>query len=81
MPATTKVQSVLFDKQRTTPAKARAWLKKNGLVTKKIDTTDKYYRFRQFTPTYQARSASSIKYRTINVAPGIFFILQIHGRS
>jgi len=73
---TTKVQSVLFDKQTITPAKARAWLKKNGLVSKKIDTTDKYYRFRQFNPTY----SRGIKYRTINVAPGVYFILEIHGR-
>ena len=70
---TTKVQSVLFDKQRTTLTEARAWLKKTRLVTKKIDITNKYYRFRQFTPTY----GRGIKYRTINVAPGIYFILQI----
>jgi len=68
-----KIQSVLFDKQKFTPAKARAWLKKHKLISKKIDTTADYHRFRQFNPSYK----NGIKYRTVSIAPGIKYIIML----
>ena len=47
-----KVQSVLFNKDKYTPAEAIVWLKDHKFKVKKIDITDNYLRFRQYTPQY-----------------------------
>lgn len=45
------VQSVLFDKRFWDEKRARAWLKEHNFKFKnKIDITDNFLRFRQFSP-------------------------------
>ena len=46
-----KVQSVIFDKKKFSLHLSKEWLKKHGYKDKGVDDTDKFYRFRQFTPT------------------------------
>ena len=46
-----EVQSVLFNKKKYTLSRAKAWLKKNGYTSVKVDETDEYYRFRQHDPS------------------------------
>lgn len=43
-----EVQSLLFDRDLFTPAKAKAWAKAHGYKASDLDTTDRYYRLRQF---------------------------------
>jgi hypothetical protein len=45
-----RVQSLLFPRDRWTKPKARAWLKEHGYKSRKVDETDRYYRFRQEDP-------------------------------
>ena len=47
-----KVQSVLFNKNAFTKEVAIDFIHRNGFKLKKIDETNKFYRFRQFTPAY-----------------------------
>lgn len=46
-----EVQSVLFDKGSWTEAKARKWLKDNGMKSGKLDVTEEKLRFRQTDPS------------------------------
>ncbi len=46
----TIVQSILFDKSKFTATTARAWLKRNGFKSGKIDETPNELRFRQRVP-------------------------------
>lgn len=45
-----QVQSLLFPRDKWTKPEARAWLKEHGYKSKKVDETDRYYRFRQRDP-------------------------------
>lgn len=46
----TQIQSILFDKDKWTVDRAKEWLKDHGYKYGKVDTTDKYHRFRQLDP-------------------------------
>ena len=46
------IQSILFDKNFWTIKQAIMWLESNGYVHKKVHETDKFYRFRQLSPSY-----------------------------
>ena len=46
----TKVQSILFDRGRFNSSQARAWLKRNGFKSGKLDETENELRFRQRDP-------------------------------
>lgn len=57
----TTLQSVLFDKDIWTRAKARAWLKENDLKSDKLDETEDNFRFRQRDPgDFKPRSFRTI---------------------
>lgn len=57
----TTLQSVLFDKEIWTRAKARAWLKENDLKSDKLDETEDNFRFRQRDPgDFKPRSFRTI---------------------
>ncbi len=43
-------QSLLFDRRKWTPAKAKAWAKSHGFRYGKVDTKGAYHRLRQFAP-------------------------------
>lgn len=43
-------QSILIPRSSYTLKQAVAWLIKNEFVFPKVDETDNYYRFRQYTP-------------------------------
>lgn len=47
-----KVQSVIFNKNKYNINDCKLWLKEKNLLVKKIDETEKYYRFRQYNPNY-----------------------------
>ena len=47
-----KIQSVLFNKNKYTPEQAEIWLKDHKFKLKKIDKTENYLRFRQYSPAY-----------------------------
>jgi hypothetical protein len=47
-----KVQSVIFRRDKWTPAKASKWLQKNQYANKGIDEKDEHLRFRQLNPDY-----------------------------
>lgn len=68
-PAKTHVQSVLFNKDKWTPVKAKTWLSSHKMKHDGMDETDKYLRYRQYNP-----DASRFSYRTETVGKGITFI-------
>jgi hypothetical protein len=45
-----KIQSVLFDKNKITLNHAIDWLDKNGYSHRKVDETQTLFRFRQISP-------------------------------
>lgn len=45
-----RVQSLLFPRDKWTKPEARDWLKEHGYKSRKVDETDRYYRFRQEDP-------------------------------
>ena len=45
-----RVQSILFDKDVWTVARAKAWLKRHGYRYGKVDETTQDFRFRQADP-------------------------------
>jgi len=59
------IQSVLFEKDQWTVAKAKIWLKAHGYYYGKSDSTTSHIRFRQFDPS------SKMRYRTITFGHGI----------
>ena len=65
----TEIQSILMPRKMGLK-KAINWVRKEGYVVKKIDKTDKYFRFRQKEPKYK-------KYRTIDFGKGIKAVLGI----
>jgi len=64
-----RVQSVLFDEHVWSINDARRWLLNNGFIDPKVDITNKYYRFRQYNPTYSER------YRIKKINSSISFII------
>jgi hypothetical protein len=72
--ATTKVQSVLCSKKRfKTAEEAKKWVTSHGFKASKIDTTDQYYRFRQFDPG----KCKDGTLRTISLTKGVKAIICI----
>lgn len=67
----TNIQSILFDKNKFTLKKCILWLLKHNHKFKKVDITEKYYRFRQFDPN------KNHKYFTKDLENGIKFIIKI----
>lgn len=66
------IQSIIFNKKKWSPASAFLWLSMNRYKAKKIDETDKYYRFRQEDPkvgskffTMNAKDRSGKEYKSI----------------
>jgi hypothetical protein len=52
-PSATKVQSLVFERWCWTLARAKSWAKRHGYKTE-VDTSERYYRFRQLPPkTYK----------------------------
>ena len=47
-----RVQSILFDRDLWTEAKARRWLKREGFRYGKVDATERHLRYRQIDPAY-----------------------------
>jgi hypothetical protein len=47
-----RVQSVIFRRDKWTPAKASKWLQKHNYANKGIDEKDEHLRFRQLNPDY-----------------------------
>jgi hypothetical protein len=62
-----QLQSVRFDKSKWTPARAKQWLKKEGLKYGKMDETPSEYRFRQADPD----QFSVLRYKTLDAKGGI----------
>lgn len=71
-----RVQSILFDKTKSTLRSARAFLKRNEFKDKGVDEKEETYRFRQYNPTYLRRLGFT-EYRTLMVDPAknIRFVL------
>ncbi len=68
-----KVQAVLFHKDKYDSKKARAWLKENNFKpVKRVDITDKYRRYRIIQPDYKKYA-----YRIKKSKKNIDFIIQV----
>lgn len=63
-----KIQSILFNSQKNTLSNAIDFLISNGYKTKKVDVTDKYFRFRQIEPSKLEKEGFT-EYRTITIDP------------
>ena len=63
MPAV-KTQSVIFERSKWTLPRAKKWLKKHKYKTTKVDTTAKFFRFRQMNPNQFK------KFRTLSIGRG-----------
>lgn len=62
----TEVQTIMFQRDRWTPARARRWLVDHGYRAPKVDTTKDFYRYRQHPPwSYQKGT-----FRTISMGRG-----------
>lgn len=48
---TSKIQSILFDKDKHSKEQAKSWLKSHGYKDGEPDTTENNYRFRQEEPS------------------------------
>ena len=65
-----KVQSILFEKSKWTPADAREWLSIHKIKPlKKVHVTDRYYRYRVREPTGK-------NYSIVHIGIGIHMIIQ-----
>ena len=70
------IQSVLIEKNKNTLEEAKKWILSHGLKIKKIDTTDKYYRFRQHTPaTLKKQGYTKYAHKLIDKNKNISFII------
>jgi hypothetical protein len=68
-----KVQAVLFHKDKFNTKQARKWLKDNNFTPiKRVDITDKYRRYRIIQPDYK-----KYNYRTKKTNKNIDFIIQV----
>jgi hypothetical protein len=71
-----KVQSVLIPRKLYSLTKAKTWISKHNYKLKKVDTTEDYYRFRQYTPK------DKDTYRTIGLGKeGIKAVININQKS
>lgn len=67
-----KIQSLLLDRRFFKNRKqAIRWIKDHGFKILKIDTTQSYYRFRQFEPN------KKYKYRTIPINNKVMAVIKI----
>jgi hypothetical protein len=69
-----RIQSVLFEKELFSLEQAVAYLVRHNMITKKVDITDKYYRFRQISPETLKRQGLN-KFRTVHIKDGIEYII------
>lgn len=68
--ARTKIQSIIFSKKSFNKTKAKNWLKGYNFKYVKMHETEKYIRFRMFTPTNKKKRIGS-------VTSGVRFIYEI----
>jgi|WetSurMetagenome_2_1015567.scaffolds.fasta_scaffold146645_2 hypothetical protein len=68
------IQSILFSRSKWTIEQAIQWLHDHEYVSKKVDVTDKYLRFRQREPDYKR-----YHYRIKRIGNGISFELAFPG--
>ena len=72
----TRIQAILFDKDKYTNAQANAWLKKNGYnKIKPLHVTDNYRRARLVEPTGREH------YRTKKINNDIKMIVELLGKK
>lgn len=71
-----KIQSVLFEKEIYSLEQALSYLVRHNLTAKKVDITDRFYRFRQLSPETLKRQGYK-KFRTINIKDGIEYIIGV----
>jgi hypothetical protein len=69
-PNKTHTQSVIFNKKNWTTEKAKSWLKSHSYISKNLDTTDNYYRFRQYDP-----DEKRFNYRNKVIEKGLLFVI------
>jgi len=67
----TKIQSVLLSRELFTKQQAIDWVKRHGFRYRKVDPTERYWRFRQFDPHKRAKK------RIITFTQGIRAIVEI----
>ena len=65
------IQSVRFNRKLFTRKQAEKYIKENDYINKKVDITNKWFRYRQYTPI------KNEIYRTINLKNGIHLIINI----
>jgi len=63
-------QSVLFQRDQWTVARAKRWLRDHDHFTDGLDTTKNLYRFRQYNP-----DAEKFRYRNRAIGDGITLVL------
>lgn len=69
-----KVQSVLLNKDKFTIRQAIDWIIEHNYVFKKIDVTDNYYRFRQISPV-TLKKEKYVNYINKQIADGIMLVI------
>ena len=62
------IQSIIIPKSTFSKEQAREWVKAHGYKHRKVDETEKFYRFRQIAPKENAN------YYTVKINNGIEFI-------
>src|SRR4030042_6614934 len=70
-----KIQSILFDKEKWSVTAARHWLQTHSKAAPKADTTENYYRFRQSPPFNFTKG--SLRTITLSAPPGIKAIIGV----
>jgi hypothetical protein len=66
------IQTLLFEKDKWTPSKARAWLKKHShKPIKRVHTTEEHHRYRLQNPDKEM-----YRYRTKKLGDGIKAVFQ-----
>lgn len=61
------IETVLFDSEKWTAAKAKTWLKKHDYKTSKIVLERNYYHARQKKPTHTKKNYYTVKlYKKVN---------------
>jgi len=69
-----KVQSVLLNKDKFTIRQAIDWIIEHNYVFKKIDVTDNYYRFRQISPV-TLKKEKYVNYINKQISDGIMLVI------
>lgn len=75
-----KVQSVIFEKSNWDIQSAIHWLMTNGYSLKKVDETARFYRFRQYTPSYLKQAGYNVV-RTKPLGNGIELVIFYGGEG